>query len=104
VTALNADEVSVTLTVSVRSGTLYSGEVLLDLSAGGKYVTVTASPVSYDSPSLGVHTLGSQTFTVSAPAGGTSAIPVQAIWHFGGTYGGNSLPVLECGGTISVTR
>lgn len=104
VTALNADEVSVTVTVSVQSGALQSGEMLLDISAGGKFVTVHANSVSYDDMSISRHPLGSQTLTVAAPAAQTSSIPVQAVWHFAGTYGGTSLPELECGGTISVTR
>ena len=104
VTALNADEVSVALTVSVQSGALSSGEVLLDLSAGGSFVTLTAAPVSYDGMSISKHSLGAQSFTVAAPAGQTTSIPVQAAWHFNGSYSGNSLPVLECGGSIGVVR
>ena len=104
VTALNADEVSVTVTVSVQSGALQSGEMLLDISAGGQFVTVYANAVNDDSMSISRHALGSQSLTVAAPVGQTSSIPVQAVWHFAGTYGGTSLPELECGGTISVTR
>lgn len=100
VTALNADEVSVTVTVSVQSGGLRSDEMLLDISAGGKFVTIHANTVN----GAGTHMLGSQTLTVAAPVGQTSSIPVQAVWHFAGTYGGTYLPELECGGTISVSR
>ena len=50
------------------------------------------------------HTLGTQTFTVSAPAGQTTSIPVQANWQFNGNYGDTSVPVLECGGYINITR
>ena len=107
VTALNADEVNVAVTVYVQSGMLYSGQsgdVMLDISAGGKYATIPAAVVSYDGASIQRHLLGSQTFTVSAPVGTTTAVPVQAVWHFQGIYSGNSLPQLECGGTISVSR
>ena len=101
---VDAESVSVTVTVSVQSGTLYSGPVPLGISVGGQYQTLTANSVNYDSTAVGKHTLGSQSFTAAAPAGQVSTIPVQASWHFGGSYGGNELPVLECGGTISVKR
>ena len=104
VSVVDAESVSVTVTVSVQSGTLYSGPVPLGISVGGQYQTLTANSVNYDSTAVGKHTLGSQSFTAAAPAGQVSTIPVQASWHFGGSYGGNELPVLECGGTISVKR
>ena len=104
VSVVDAESVSVTVTVSVQSGTLYSGPVPLGISVGGQYQALTANSVNYDRTAVGKHTLGSQSFTAAAPAGQVSTIPVQASWHFGGSYGGNELPVLECGGTISVKR
>ena len=101
VTVLSNSEVSVSVTVSVQSsGQLYSGPVPLGVSAGGQYATLTAKSVD----GAGTHVLGSQSFTVSAPAGQSTSIPIQASWHFGGTYSGNDLPVLECGGTAVAAR
>lgn len=104
VVTLNADEVSVSIRVSVLSGALYSQPMPLGINVGGQYVTITANAVSYDSNALAYNTLGSQTFTVSCPSGQTTSIPVQASWNFAGSYGGTEIPVLECGGYISVTR
>ena len=104
VTTLNADEVSVSIRVSVLSGALYSQAMPLGINVGGQYVTITANPVSYDSNALAYSTLGSQTFTVGCPSGQATSIPVQASWNFAGSYGGTEIPVLECGGYINVTR
>ena len=104
VVTLNADEVSVSIRVSVLSGALHSGPMPLGINVGGQYETLTANAVNYDGAALAYSTLGTQTFTVSCPAGQTTSIPVQASWNFGGTYGGNEVPVLESGGYINVTR
>ena len=106
VTTLNAEEVSVSITVNVLSHALYSlNPVPLGINVGGQYVTLQSNTVDYDgSASLASHTLGSQTFTVKAPAGQTTSIPVEVSWHYGGTYGENDVPVIECGSYINVTR
>jgi hypothetical protein len=104
VTTLNASEVSVTVTARVYSGALSSGAMPLGINVGGQYVTLTASAVNYGDTGMAYNRLGSQTFTVTAPVGQLTEIPVQANWQFNGTYGGNDIPVLECGGYINVSR
>ena len=104
VVTLNANEVSVSVKVSTLSHALHSAPVPLGLNVGGQFVTLTANGVDYDGNDLAYSTLGSQTFTVTAPSGQTTSIPVQASWHFDGSYGGNEVPVIECGGYINVTR
>lgn len=104
VTTLNANEVSVAVTVRLYSGAVYSVPVPLGINVGGQYVTLTAAAVDYSDAAMAYHTLGSQTFTVSAPSGQTTSIPVEASWHFDGTYGGTDVPALECGSFINVTR
>lgn len=104
VVTLSANEISVSVKVSVYSGTLYSGAVPLDINVGGQYVTLTANAVNYDGGTTGYHTLGEKTFTVTAVPGQTTSVPVEISWHFGGNYGGVDLPVIECGSYINVTR
>ena len=104
VTTVNADQISVSVTVSVLSGALYSSPVPLGLHVGEEYLTLQSNPVSYDSNALTYHTLGAQTFTVTAPAGQTTSVPVEVSWHFGGSYGDSEVPVIECGNYINVTR
>ena len=104
VVTLSANEITVSITVSVYSGALYSNAVPLGIHVGGEYVTLNSNPVSYDGGGMSYHTLGSKNFTVMAPAGQTTSVPVEISWHFGGTYGGVDLPVIECGSYINVTR
>jgi len=104
VTTLNANEVSVTVTARVLSRAVDSGAMPLGFNVGGQYVTLTASEVHYGGADLAYNRLGSQTFTVTAPAGQITEIPVQANWQFNGVYAGNDIPVLECGGYINVSR
>lgn len=106
VTAINAEEVSVTLNVGVSSYALYIGDSpnSLLIQVGGQYITMSSPAVSYDGPALATHTFGSQTVTVRAPAGSTTNISVDVNWQFNGTYSGQAIPSLECGGTITVSR
>ena len=106
VTTLNAEEVSVTLSIAVESYALYVGEggrtVLINV--GGQYVTLQAPTIQYDGSTLARHDFGTQSFTVKAPVGQTSAIAVEVNWQFNGEISGQSVPSLECGGYINVTR
>ena len=80
------------------------GEGSFAFNVGGQYVTLTAAEVHYGDTGMAYNRLGSQTFTVTAPSGQITEIPVQANWQFNGVYGGNEIPVLECGGYINVSR
>ena len=106
VTVASAEEVNVTLNVGVSSYALHS-QSLPDgvlMSVGGQYATMASPAVDYDGTTLASHSFGSHTFTVSAPAGTTTRIPVQVNWQFNGSFGGTALPSLECGDAITVTR
>ncbi|MBR0040241.1 MAG: hypothetical protein IJP64_02560 [Oscillospiraceae bacterium] len=104
VNTVSADKVSVSITVSVLSRNVYSDPMPLGLHVGDQYLTLTSNLVDYDGSDLTYHTLGAQSFTVTAPAGQTTSIPVEVSWHFAGTYGVYDVPVIECGTYINVTR
>ena len=42
--------------------------------------------------------------TLSLPAGSSDSFPVAVQYQFGGTYSKVELPVIECGGTIELSR
>ena len=42
--------------------------------------------------------------TVSLPSGSSASFPLAAQYQFGGTYSKVELPVIECGGTIELSR
>lgn len=104
--AVSADEIRLDVDVSLFSGALYTGEggraVLI--SAGGQYATLEAPLISFDGPGMATHALGSHSFTLSAPAGQSTALSLVVNWQYNGKYGDVSIPSLECGGTINLSR
>ena len=102
----SASQVEVTIKVSVDSYAIHLQAVpyAVKLSVNGEYVTMDAPAVDYDGSAATNTVFGSKTFTVNLSEGSSANIPVAIEWHFGGTYGGEEIDVIECGGTISVSR
>lgn len=48
--------------------------------------------------------LAEKTFTVDLAQGESDSLTLAVEWHFGGTYGDVELPVIECGGSINLSR
>ena len=42
--------------------------------------------------------------TVDLPESGSITLPLQVEWHFGGSYSGTALDVIECGGNVTLSR
>ena len=106
VKTISASQVEVTIKVSVDSYAIHLQAVpyAVKLSVNGEYVTMDAPAVDYDGSAATNTVFGSKTFKVSLSEGSSTNIPVAIEWHFGGTYGGQEIDVIECGGTISVSR
>lgn len=106
VKTVSASQVEVTIKVSVDSYAIHLQAVpyAVKLNVNGEYVSMDAPAVDYDGSAATNTVFGSKTFTVNLSEGSSANIPVAIEWHFGGTYGGEQLDVLECGGTISVSR
>lgn len=106
VKTISASQVEVTIKVSVDSYAIHLQAVpyAVKLSVNGEYVTMDAPAVDYDGSAATNTVFGTKTFTVSLSEGSSTNIPVAIEWHFGGTYGGQEIDVIECGGTISVSR
>ena len=106
VKTVSATQVEVTIKVSVDSYAIHLQAVpyAVKLNVNGEYVSMDAPAVDYDGSAATNTVFGSKTFTVNLSEGSSANIPVAIEWHFGGTYGGEQLDVLECGGTISVSR
>ena len=106
VKTVSASQVEVTIKVSVYSYAIHLQAVpyAVKLNVNGEYVSMDAPAVDYDGSAATNTVFGSKTFTVNLSEGSSANIPVAIEWHFGGTYGGEQLDVLECGGTISVSR
>ena len=102
----SASQVEVTIKVSVDSYAIHLQAVpyAVKLNVNGEYVSMDAPAVDYDGSAATNTVFGSKTFTVNLSSGSSANIPVAVEWHFGGTYGGEQIDVIECGGTISVSR
>ena len=100
-------DISVRVTVYLNSYSIYVNALpnCLNIGLNDQYVTLDSPAISYDSNTALLTTeLGSQSFTVQLPAGGSRDLDLQAEWHWGGTYGGEYIPVIECGGTLTISR
>ena len=99
-------KIEITIKVSVDSYAIHLQAVpyAVKLNVNGEYVSMDAPAVDYDGSAATNTVFGSKTFTVNLSSGSSANIPVAVEWHFGGTYGGEQVDVIECGGTISVSR
>ncbi len=102
-----ANEISVRVSVILNSYSIYVNGLpgSVNIGLNGQYVSLDSPAISYDSNTALLTTeLASQSFTVQLPQGSSRDLDLQAEWHWGGTYGGVDIPVIECGGSFTVTR
>lgn len=99
--SVEGNKAEVTLTIGVRSASLYLNEWIdcIGLRVGDRTATMTQPGLDYTGGTTS-HTFGSRTFTVDLSGG--SSFPVAVEWHYNGDYGGTHIDVLECGGTITL--
>ena len=106
VLTLNPDQVTVTVSVSVLSYTLHTqaNPYSVNIGLDDQYVSLEAPAINYDGGGQVRSALATQSFTVDLPANSSRSMVLQVEWQFNGTYGEVELPVIECGGTINVSR
>ena len=77
----------------------------VNVSVGDVYVSSGAPAVEWDQ-NVQIDTLMASTeHLLYMPSGsGAASFPVAVEYHFGGTYSKVELPVIECGGSISLVR
>lgn len=94
-------QAQITVVVSIDSYSLHLAAVpnSVNLSLGGQFVSLDAPAVDYDGRAAINTPIATKTFTVDL-ADAPYSLAVE--WHFGGTYGGQQLDVIECGGTIKL--
>lgn len=113
--SVDANRVEITVTVSTESYALHTVPLsrTLNISLDGQYVSLDVPGITYPNdgteyPPLAKNLLGSYTYTVELPANSSRALALQVEWHFNGSYTGpggvQELYVLECGGTINLSR
>ena len=105
-TVLDIDRVQVQVTVVLESYALQLAESYksVNVSVGDQYASCNSPAVDYDGSAKLETVLGTTTHTLYLAQGTSDVFPLAVEYHFGGTYSGEELPVIECGGSIILSR
>lgn len=105
-TVLDSERIQVDVTVVLESYALQTtaGYRAVNVSVGDQYASCDAPAVDYDGSAKLETVLGSTSHILYLAQGTSDSFPVAVEYHFGGTYSGEELPVIECGGSISLSR
>ena len=105
-TVLDSERIQVDVTVVLESYALQTtaGYRAVNVSVGDQYASCDAPAVDYDGSAKLETVLGSTSHILYLAQGMSDSFPVAVEYHFGGTYSGEELPVIECGGSISLSR
>lgn len=105
-TVLDDQRVKVQVEVQLLSYALQikASRNAVNVSVGGDYASCDAPEVDYEGSQQLVTTLGVTSHTISLASGQSQTLPLAVEYHFGGSYSGQELPVIECGGSIQISR
>ena len=105
-TVLDSDRVQVQVTVVLESYALQIAEAYkaVNVSVGDQYASCNAPAVDYDGSAKLETVLGTTSHTLYLAQGMSDSFPLAVEYHFGGVYSGEELPVIECGGSIALSR
>ena len=103
---LDSERVQVKVEVILDSYALHIAESYgaLNVSVGDQYASSNTPAVDYDGNEQLSTVLGTTTHTLNLAQGQSSSYTVAVEYHFGGTYSDQELPVIECGGSIQLSR
>ncbi|MBQ4651444.1 MAG: hypothetical protein IJB78_01875 [Oscillospiraceae bacterium] len=105
VTAIDASQVRVDVAVAVESDSLHViAAPSVNVSFAGEFKTLNAPAITYDGKDHMRNELASTSFVVDLPAGASNTYTLAVEWQFGGWYMNTELPVIECGGPVSIVR
>ena len=105
-TVLDSDRVQVQVTVVLESYALQIAESYqsVNVSVGDQYASCNSPAVDYDGSAKLETVLGTTSHTLYLAQGTSDVFPLAVEYHFGGVYSGEELPVIECGGSIALSR
>ena len=103
---LDQSRVQVTVQVYLDSYSLQITEARnsLNVSVGDSYKTADTPTVNLEDNAKHETLLATTEHTVNLSDGESRSFPVQVEYYFGGTYMKKDLPVIECGGSITLAR
>lgn len=104
--AIDVNTVKVTVVVNLRSYRIQIGEKrnALDITVGDSSTAMDVAALNIETDQEVTTELGTYDFTVEAPLGKITLVPLQANWHYGGTYSGTQLDVITAEGDITINR
>jgi len=76
----------------------------VNVSFAGEFKTLNAPAITYDGAERIRNELASTSFIVDLPVGNSNTFTLAVEWQFGGVYMNTELPVIECGGPVSIVR
>lgn len=105
-TVLDAEHVEVTVNVYLVSYQIEVRELYnaVNVSVGDQYASADSPAIKWENNTRLETLLASTVHTLSLPSGSSASFPLAAQYQFGGTYSKVDLPVIECGGTIELSR
>ena len=105
-TVLDAENVEVTVNVYLISYQIEVRELYdaVNVSVGDQYASANSPAIKWENNTRLEALLASTVHTLRLPSGSSASFPLAAQYQFGGTYSKVELPVIECGGTIELSR
>lgn len=104
--SIDNDTVKITVVANLRSYSIHIGEKRSSLEIG-----VGDDGTAMDTPALNIDTeqevtteLGTYEFTVNAPIGKITLVPLTVNWNYGGVYSGTQLDVISAKGDMTINR
>ncbi len=103
---LDANRVQVTVKVWLDSYSLQITEARnsMNVSVGESYKSADTPTVNYEDNTQHETLMATTEHVVDLADGQSAGFPVQVEYYFGGTYMKKELPVIECGGSITLAR
>ncbi len=105
-TVLDSENVEVTVNVYLISYQIEVRELYdaVNVSVGDQYASANSPAIKWENNTRLESLLASTVHTLRLPSGSSASFPLAAQYQFGGTYSKVELPVIECGGTIELSR
>ena len=102
--SVEGNQAKVTVTISAESFSIYLSNMgnNVFVSVGGQTGALAQPELEHDG-GYTVTTFGTLEFTLPL-AEGSNDFSVAVEWHYNGSYSGVAMDVIECGGTITLTR
>lgn len=105
-TVLDNERIQIQVMVVLESYALQiaEGYRAVNVSVGDQYASCDAPAVDYDGSAKLETVLGTTSHSLYLSQGTSGSFPLAVEYHFGGVYSGEELPVIECGGSITLSR